>query len=464
MNQRGRDQAGRPRLLVVDDETDAREGLARIVAGWGYEVETAASAEAALELVDEYRPDVVITDLVLPEMDGLKLLERMREAARPPVVLLLTGHASVETAVEAMRRGAADFLTKPVDVAQLQVRLEKAIERAALGREVDRLRHQLRDSGRFGQLSGQSPAMQEVYRWIELAASSTASVLILGESGTGKELVARTIHEHSGRAGGPFVTVNCAAIPETLIESEIFGHERGAFTGASERRLGCFELACGGSLFLDEIAEMDVLMQAKLLRVLQDASFRRLGGKSEIVVDTRIIAATNRDPAEALASGKLRDDLLYRINVFTIELPPLRERVDDIPHLVRLLIEEFNARENRSVEGLTPETEEALVKYRWPGNVRELRNVMHRAVIFGGKGFLRLEHLPERLLDGAAAPARMEDGPVTSLREMERLLIVRALDAFDYDKPRAAATLGISLKTLYNKLAKYGIPLAKPER
>lgn len=427
-------------------------------------MEAAASAEAALDIVDEYRPDVVITDLVLPEMDGLKLLERMLDSPRPPVVLLITGHASVETAVEAMRRGAADFLTKPVEVAQLQVRLEKAVERVALGREIDLLRHQLRDSGRFGELAGQSRAMQEVYRWIELAASSTASVLILGESGTGKELVARTIHEHSGRAGGPFVTVNCAAIPETLIESEIFGHERGAFTGANERRLGCFELASGGSLFLDEIAEMDVLMQAKLLRVLQDASFRRLGGKSEIIVDARIIAATNRDPAEALASGKLRDDLLYRINVFTIEVPPLRERVDDLRYLAKLFIEEFNARENRSVEGLTPGAEEVLEKYRWPGNVRELRNVVHRAVILAGQGLLGLEHFPGRVLGDPAAATRMEDVPVASLREMERLLIVRALDAFDYDKPRAAATLGISLKTLYNKLGKYGIPLAKPER
>jgi DNA-binding NtrC family response regulator len=451
-----------PRLLVVDDAFAERDGLARLVGDWGYDVEAAASAEEALTLVERECPDVVITDLVLPRMDGLDLLRRLRETPRPPIVLLLTGHGSVETAVEAMRRGAADFLTKPVDTAQLQRRLEKAVERATLHREARLLRDRLREDAPLVPLAGESPAMQEVRRWIDLAASSTAPVLIVGESGTGKELVARTIHERSASAGGAFVTVNCAAIPETLIESEIFGHEKGAFTGASERRLGCFELADGGTLLLDEISEMDVVMQAKLLRVLQEASFRRLGGTSEIRVDTRIVSATNRDPEQAVAHGKLRQDLFYRINVFTILLPPLRERVGDVRILARRFIEEFNTREGREVEGLTPEAEAVLTAYSWPGNVRELRNVLHRAVVLGGAGRLRVQHLPEHLRGEGRPTGPGEETVVRPFREMEHLLITRALATMDYDKRRAAAALGISLKTLYNKLARYGIPLAKP--
>jgi DNA-binding NtrC family response regulator len=453
------------KILVVDDEPAERDGLARLVGQWGYDVETAASGEEALNMIESQHPAVVLTDLVLPEMDGLALLQKLRETGRPPIVLLVTGHGTVETAVEAMRHGAFDYLTKPVDATRLQVLLEKSIEQESLSREVSFLRHQLRQKGSFGQLVGQSKGMQEVYRWIELAATSTAPVLVYGESGTGKELVARTIHDLSNRRSKPFVAINCAAIPETLIESELFGHERGAFTGATERRLGCFELADGGTLFLDEIAEMDSNTQAKLLRVLQEGSFRRVGGgKGEIQVDVRVVAATNRVPTEAISQGQLREDLFYRLNVFSLRLPPLRERRDDIPLLVRTFIEEFNRQDNRQVRGLTGEAERELERYAWPGNVRELRNVVQRAVVLSGTGLIDVEHLPENLLRAATPAAAPTTGSIVPIREMEREAILRALEETHQDKRRAAQLLGISLKTLYNKLAKYGIQAVKSAR
>jgi DNA-binding NtrC family response regulator len=453
------------KILVVDDEPAERDGLARLVGQWGYEVETASSGEEALNMVESQHPAVVVTDLVLPEMDGLTLLQRLKETGRPPIVLLVTGHGTVETAVEAMRHGAFDYLTKPVDTTRLQVLLEKSIEQESLSREVNLLRHQLRQKGSFGQMVGQSRSMQEVYRWVELAATSTAPVLVYGESGTGKELVARTVHELSNRRNKPFVAINCAAIPETLIESELFGHERGAFTGATERRLGCFELTDGGTLFLDEIAEMDPNTQAKLLRVLQEGSFRRVGsGKGEIQVDVRVVAATNQVPTEAIANGKLREDLFYRLNVFSIHLPPLRDRREDIPLLARNFIEEFNRQDNRQVRGLAAETEKELERYHWPGNVRELRNVIQRAVVISSTGLIGAEHLPDNVLRPAPAAAPTGGGSVTPIREMERDMILRALEETGQDKRRAAQLLGISLKTLYNKLAKYGIQAVKSAR
>src|ERR1051326_4529935 len=466
MSPNRRDQTKNGKILVVDDEPAERDGLARLVGQWGYEVETASSGEEALNLIETQHPAVVLTDLVLPEMDGLTLLQKLKETGRPPIVLLVTGHGTVETAVEAMRHGAFDYLTKPVDTTRLQVLLEKSIEQESLSREVNFLRHQLRQKGSFGQMVGQSRGMQEVYRWVELAATSTAPVLVYGESGTGKELVARTIHELSNRRNKPFVAINCAAIPETLIESELFGHERGAFTGATERRLGCFELADGGTLFLDEIAEMDNSTQAKLLRVLQENSFRRVGGgKQEIQVDVRVVAATNRIPTEAITHNQLREDLFYRLNVFSIGLPPLRERKDDIKVLAETFVQEFNRQDNRQVRGVDAEAERAFDRYSWPGNVRELRNVIQRAVVLSGSGQIKGEHLPENVLKGiAATPSAAASGSIRTIRELERDEILRALDETHQDKRKAAALLGISLKTLYNKLAKYGIQAVKSAR
>jgi DNA-binding NtrC family response regulator len=454
------------KLLVVDDEPGVRDGLSRLMQKWGYEVRTASSGEEALGLVEAYRPAVVVTDLVLPHMDGLALLQQLTAMNPPPVVLILTAHGTVKTAVEAMRQGAFYYLTKPVDPLQLQVLLEKSLEQASLAREVDLLRHQLRQKGAFGKLIGESKGMQEAYRWIELAAKSTGPVLLYGESGTGKELVARTIHDTSSRRQGPFVAINCAAIPETLIESEIFGHERGAFTGATDQRIGCFELADGGTLLLDEIAEMGVGVQAKLLRILQDSVFRRVGGKKEIRVDVRVIAATNHEPAAALASGKLREDLFYRLNVFAIALPPLRDRPEDILALARRFIDEFNVESRKPVIGLSRDAEEALLRHTWPGNVRELRNAVQRAVALSTDTMLSAKDVTPALLVEArpfVAPPTRSPAP-RSLREMEHQLIVETLESTNYDKTRAAVQLGISPKTLYNKIAKYKIRRGKQPR
>jgi DNA-binding NtrC family response regulator len=453
------------RLLVVDDDPAVRDGLARLLQKWKYEVRTASSAEEALAIVETETPAIVISDLVLPHMDGIALLQKLRTTARPPVILILTAHGTVTTAVEAMRQGAFYYLTKPVDPVQLQVLLEKSLEQASLARELTLLRHQLRQRGTFGKLTGESREMQEAYRWIELAARSTVPVFIYGESGTGKELVARTIHETSGRRDGPFVAINCAAIPETLIESEIFGHERGAFTGAVDRREGCFELADGGTLFLDEIAEMNVAVQAKLLRILQDSVFRRVGGRDEIRVDVRVVAATNRVPADALAAGKLREDLFYRLNVFAISLPPLRDRREDILPLARAFIEQFNEEHGRHVLGMSPDAERALLGHAWPGNVRELRNVIQRAVALSDEAVLTAEHFsPAMVASSPPAPPGPPASrrPAGRIRDMERQLIVETLESVGHDKTRAAALLGISLKTLYNKLARYRI--ASPRR
>jgi DNA-binding NtrC family response regulator len=466
--QRSGDRASRlgpatRKILVVDDEVAERNALARLVGQWGYQVETAASAEEALEMVETWHPAVVITDLVLPEMDGVALLGQLKEAGRPPIVLLLTGYATVESAVEAMRRGAYDYLTKPVDTVRLRVLLEKSVEQESLTREVDVLRHQLRQKGAFGALLGESKGMQEIYRWIELAAPSSAPVLVYGESGTGKELVASTLHQRSPRRDKPIVAINCAAIPESLIESELFGHERGAFTGASERRAGCFELADGGTLFLDEIAEMATSVQAKLLRVLQEGTFRRVGGKAELKVDVRIVAATNRDPSEALAQKQLREDLYYRLNVFALRVPALRERPEDIPLLVDRFIEEFNREDNRTVRGVTPDARRALVEYAWPGNVRQLRNVIQRAVVSSGTNVIELEHLPPEVLPASVRPSAPQASgaslelPMMPLDEMERALIAQVLKSTGNDLTRAASILGIAKKVLDRKLAKHGL-------
>ena len=448
------------KILIVDDEPAEREGLARLVGQWGYDVETASSAEEALNLVETQHPAVVLTDLVLPEMDGLTLLQRLKETGRPPIVLMVTGHGTVESAVEAMRHGAFDYLTKPLDATRLQVLLEKSIEQESLSREVSYLRHQLRQKGSFGQMVGQSRGMQEVYRLIEVAAPTPAAVLISGESGTGKELVARTLHDLSPRSKGPFVAVNCAAIPETLLESEIFGHEKGAFTGALERRPGCFELAHEGTIFLDEIAEMNPGTQAKFLRILQDNTVRRLGGKTEIKVDVRVLAATNKDPVKAIQEGTFREDLYYRLNVVSLNLPPLRERRDDIPALVQAFIEEFNARYDKHIRSVDEAVLNGLIASPWPGNVRELRNVLERAIIVCDGDTIQPKHVPPRpSLRAAESP----DGPDTvsfrvgtSLEDAEKALIIKTLAANGNNKTRAADVLGISLKTLHNKLKAYG--------
>src|SRR5262245_49856923 len=444
------------RVLIVEDDYAARQGLAELVGAWGYVAEVAAEGEEALSKLASFRPSVILADLVMPRMTGLELLNKLADQMSDLAFILITAQGSVDTAVAAMKQGAFDYLTKPVDPKRLRALLETIVERQATLREVGTLRRQLHESGRFGRMVGNAPAIRSVYRIIEQAAPTDASVLVFGESGTGKELVAQTIHELSSRNGSPFVAINCAAIPETLLENEIFGHERGAFTGALERRQGCFELAHKGTLFLDEIAEVWPAIQAKLLRVLQERTVRRLGGQKEQAGDVSAVAATNVDPAKAVQQGKLREDLYYRINVIGICVPPLRDRAEDIPLLVETFISEFNARNGKSVKALAPEALRLLQRYSWPGNVRELRNVIERAVILSPGDFIESAHLPGDS-SGPPLPTKQAVGLTLGMTvdEAERRLIELTLAHTRDNKTLAAEMLGVTVKTLHNKLKRF---------
>jgi DNA-binding NtrC family response regulator len=445
------------RILIADDDEPGRSGLAALLTMWGYEVQEAVDGKDALERAPGFGPSVVIADIVMPTIDGIELLKGLGGAVPDAAVILLTAHGSIETAVSAMREGAYDYLTKPVDPRRLKVLVEKAVEKVQVHREVVVLRRQLRESRGLGPLLGVSPAMQDVYQMIEMAAPSPAPVLILGETGTGKELVARTIHQMSQRAKGPFVAVNCSAIPETLLESELFGHEKGAFTGALARRPGYFELADGGTIFLDEIAEMSSSLQAKYLRVLQDSQVRRIGGHDEVRVDVRVVAATNKDVVKAVQEGAFREDLYYRVNVLTVALPPLRRRPEDIPLLAEAFIAEFNDKYARRVRGMDQPALALLAGHSWPGNVRELRNVIERAVVSCEDGMITPDCLP--LAPLGAPPAGRSNVVVlpvgTTLDDGERELILRTLEAVNNNKTRAAEILGTTPKTLHNKARRW---------
>jgi len=460
------------RVLIVDDEEYQRAGLASMVSSWGFAVETAADGQEALDKLAAGMIHVLVTDLMMPRMDGFELLKRMTSQGSYPPAIVLTAFGNIETAVQTMHDlGAFWFLEKPIQPSALRLLLERAASQSRLAEETERLQRQLTYQGVLVDLVGSSPQMQQVFSLIRQVAPSKAAVLIAGESGTGKELVARAIHHLSPRRGGPFVAINCAAMPETLMESELFGHEKGAFTGAVERRAGCFELAQHGTLLLDELAEMPVGTQAKLLRVLEDSRVRRLGGKTEISVDVRIIASTNKNLEDALSKGELREDLFYRLNVFRIDLPPLRGREDDIPLLVSSLIGLLNKKHGCRVTEAEPDVIEALMRHNWPGNVRELRNVLERAVIIAGEGSITTHHLPHDfgVPAGARVPVVVNEPdnvrlPVgTTVGEAEKALIMLTLKHTKNNKTRAAEILGISLKTLFNKLKEYGAQEAAVE-
>src|SRR5262245_61000977 len=458
--------AMKTRVLVVDDEESSRSGLVLLLTTLGYEVESADNGEEAIDRARTFRPAVIIADLVMPGMDGLGVLKAVRTELPHAVVILLTGHASVETAVAAMKEGAYDYLTKPIEPRRLRALLDKAVEKAEVAREVTVLRRQLQEVRGVGLLLGTSPPMREVYRLIDQAAPTPAPVLITGETGTGKELVARTIHELSPRGKQQFVAVNCSAIPETLLESELFGHEKGAFTGAMDRRAGYFELADAGTIFLDEITEMSPGLQAKYLRALQDGAVRRLGGKTELRVDVRVIAATNRDPLQAVKDGTFREDLYYRLNVLNVAMPPLRKRADDIPLLVEAFIGEFNEKYGKSVKSVDDASMRLLQQHPWPGNVRELRNTIERAVVQCEGDRIISAFLPF----GPPPPEPTERPDVvvlpvgTKLERAERELILRTLEANHRNKTRAAAVLGVTPKTLHNKLQRYAAEAAGTPR
>lgn len=452
----------RARVLVVDDEANQRTALASMISSWGYETQAAADGVEALELMETFKPLAVVTDLMMPRMDGPELLRRLGEMEGAPPAIMLTAFGSIETAIEMVHDlGAFWFLEKPLQPGALRILLKRAIELGRLEAENERLGRQLSSQGVLGDMAGSSAGMKEAFILIRHVAPTSATVLITGESGTGKELAARAIHGLSPRAAGPFIALNCAALPETLIESELFGHEKGAFTGAAERRSGCFELANGGTLLLDEIGDMPMTTQVKLLRVLEDRRVRRLGGSKEIAVDVRVLASTNADLKSAIGEGRFREDLFFRLNVFEVHLPPLRKRIEDLGQLCAAMLPEMNSRHGCRVTGIAQDAFEILRGHDWPGNVRELRNALERAVILAGQGEIRPAHLPRFAVVPGQTPQLDSELPSLTLTvgstvaQAERALIEATMRHTEGNRTRAAAILGISIKTLFNKLKDY---------
>ncbi len=445
----------RYRVLIVDDEADGRETLAQLVESWGYDVRAAADGREAHRAALDWHPDVILSDLVMPGADGLWLLRALRTDLPECPVVLLTGRGSVQTAVQAIKEGAYDFIEKPLDTSRLRVVLERALEKKRTLREVQLLKRRLAALVPGTDLIGAAPAMQRVLELVRKVAPSVASVVIQGESGTGKEVLARAVHSLSPRHDGPFLALNCSAIPATLIEAELFGYERGAFTGAVERRPGDFELASGGTLFLDEIGELPLELQGKFLRVLEERRVRRRGGRAEVEVDVRVLCATQGDLRDAARAGRFREDLYFRLHVFTIELPPLRDRREDVPLLAQHFVDKFNAETGRRVQGVTPAAMAVLQAHAWPGNIRELRNVLERAMILVEGDLIGVEQLPPELLPASPEEESLRVPFDLTLDEVERRYLLATLRRLGGNKARTAEALGVSEKTLYNKLGRY---------
>lgn len=453
------------RILVVEDDAGERSDFADMVAALGFQVATAADGRGALEKLASFPANAILTDLVMPRMDGIALLKELAARGDRTPTIVLTAFGSIDRAISIVHDLKAFwFLEKPVQPGVMRALLERAIQQGHLVEETERLSRQLSYQGVLGDMVGDSPQMKEVFSLIRQVAPTTASVLITGESGTGKELVARAIHRLSPRSGGPFVAVNCAALPESLVESELFGHEKGAFTGAAARRVGCFEQAHNGTLLLDEIAEMPLATQAKLLRTIEDSSVRHLGGANDIPVSVRVLAATNRSPEKAIQDKHLREDLYYRLNVFHISLPPLRERKQDIPEIAAALIGDLNQKHSCRVTHLSPEVLARFNAGSWPGNVRELRNAIERAVIVAGEGEIHLRHLPGAFMLEAPqfllprTPQGDDTLPLHAgarMSEVEEAYVHLVLRHTNNNKRRAAKILGICLRTLHSKLRSY---------
>ena len=450
------------RVLIVDDDADSRDALAELSQRWGYDVQTASDGTEALRRAIEWHPDVILTDLVMPNMDGLWLLRALRAELPDCPVVLLTGRGTIQTAVQAIREGAFDFIEKPLEVPRLRIVLERALEKKETMREVQLLRRRLAALAPGGDVIGSGPAMQKVFELVKKVSPSTASVVISGESGTGKEVVARAIHNLSPRKDKPFIALNCSAIPATLIESELFGYERGAFTGAEQRRLGNFEMAHDGTLFLDEIGDLPLELQAKFLRVLEERKIRRLGGRAEVEVDVRVICATHRDLKEEIRRGRFREDLYFRLHVFTIGLPTLKERREDIPLLVHHFIEKFNAETGKHVQGVSPAAMSVLQGYAWPGNIRELRNTVERAMILVEGDVIGEEQLPPDMQATRPETATLRVPLGIPVDKVEKEYILASLQRNGGNKARTAEVLGISEKTLYNKLNRYAAEARSP--
>jgi DNA-binding NtrC family response regulator len=441
------------RVLFADDERHLRELMQSELPRMGHQVTVCADGKAALDLIGKSTFDAAILDLQMPGLGGIQVLEQAKEQAPETEFMILTGHATLETAVEALRHGAFDYLTKPCRWTELESRLAKVAEKRQLTHRAMALETRLRAAEGPTRLIGCSATMQAVSRLIETVAPTDSSVLILGETGTGKELVARTMHEQSRRARLPFVPVNCGALPENLVESELFGHRKGAFTGADQNRKGLFEVADGGTLFLDEVGELDKALQVKLLRFLESGEVRRVGENEPFRVDVRIVCATNRSLSDMVVRDEFRQDLFFRINTFEISMPPLRERLDDIPDLVEHLLARRSKQRADTIPGISPEVFDALSQHHWPGNIRELANVVEHAAILAGGATILPEHLPQQFRSPTRrAPVTGADAGTPTLRDIEMEHIVAVLERHQGNKPAAARELGISLKTLYNKL------------
>jgi DNA-binding NtrC family response regulator len=443
------------RILVVDDEVNARTALAELLRDEGYEVETAADAFKALGKLESFAPDVVLSDLKMPGMDGIELVRKIQAMEDAPSVVVMTAFGAVQSAVDAMRAGAAEYLTKPLNFDELLVVLTRVFDHQRLRSEARRMRQRLSERVARQNIVGASPPMQRVFEVIEQVAPSKATVLLTGESGTGKELVAAAIHERSSRAQGPFVKLHCAALAESLLESELFGHERGAFTGAVARRDGRFLVADGGTLFLDEIGEITPSLQVKLLRFLQEHEFERVGGDQTIRVDVRIIAATNRDLREEVARGRFREDLYYRLNVVNVELPPLRDRKADVPSLSRFFLDRFAKENGKNIEGFSPETVELLLAHEWPGNVRELENAIERAVVMATGAIVEPRQLPPAVRPAVKASSSLPPVPGSTLADLEKYAILETLSSVGGSTSKAADILGISVRTIQYRLHQY---------
>jgi len=449
-------------VLIVDDEVGTRESL-RMILKNDYQVFLAKNAEEALLQFKEHSPDVILLDIILPDLDGLKVLEKIKQKEPEAIVIMITATRTVKTAVEAMKLGAYDYITKPFDTDELCLVINRALATQALEKEVKYLREEIDKSFGFENIIGNSRGMEDIFKIVRQIADSKSTVLIMGESGTGKELISRAIHYHSNRRNFPFVTINCAAIPETLIESELFGYEKGAFTNAIERKLGRFEIAQQGTLFLDEIGELSLATQAKILRFLEEKEFTRVGGSKTIKVDVRLITATNKDLTQLLKKGIFREDLYYRINVVPILIPPLRERKEDIPLLLDYFVKKFNQENNKSVKGVSKEASELIMNYEWPGNVRELENLIERVIALTSNEYIQANELPFSLINISKINGLKEyilNGKVSFLKaeeEFERGIILDALKRTNYVQSHAAEILGISRRILKYKMDKLGI-------
>lgn len=447
------------KILVADDETSHRQMIEAVLAAEGYEVTQAEDGQAAISAVEDRFYDLVIMDVRMPNVDGIQALQKIKQISPDIPVIIMTAYASVGSAVDALKSSAYDYLIKPLDIDELKILVDKALRHHQLEQENLYLKERLSDRFDFSNIIGRSPSMTRLFETVALVAPSEATALIVGESGTGKELIANAIHQNSPRKDRPLIIVNCAALPETLLESELFGHEKGAFTGAITRKQGRFQLAHNSSIFLDEIAEMAPATQAKILRVLQEREFEPVGSTQTIKVDTRVIAATNKNLEGEIQAGRFREDLYYRLNVVTVDVPPLRQRREDIPLLADFFLKQYAQKNRRLIKGFTPRATDLLMRYEWPGNVRELENIIERAVIMSRGEMITPLEFPNDLqnLDEALKESRIDLTPGRSLKEVEKVLVLRTLEETGGNRTHAARILGISRRTLQLKLKEYGI-------